>query len=114
MKLFARILRGGAKLRLKALGLATIKDIPTEQFNALLKSLIDSGWLTTYVYDGFDAWIDYGQVKLKKDGIKLNFEWDNWTEGSVEGPANFIKELAATRGLGVTDEWRWTEYDEKP
>lgn len=58
--------------------------------------------------------IHAGQVKLKKDGIKLNLEWDNWTEGSVEGPANYIKELAVARGLGVTDEWRWSENDEKP
>lgn len=114
MNPFVHILRSTAKLRFKTLGLSTIKDIPTEQFNALLKSLIDTGWKKTYVYDGFDAWIDYGQIKLKKNGIKLNLEWDNWTEGSVEGPSSFIKELAASHGLYVTDEWRWSEYDEKP
>ena len=114
MNPLARLLRGVAKLRFKALGLATIKDIPTEQFNALLKSLISAGWQKTYAYDGFDAWIDYGQVKLKKDGARLNCEWDNWTEGSIEGPASLIREISERYNLTVTDEWRWSEYDPKP
>lgn len=114
MNLLARILRGCAKFRFKALGLATIRDIPTQQFNNLLESLIDSGWVKIYVYDGFDTWIDYGEVRLRKNGTILKCEWDNWTEGSVEGPANFIQEIAENNGLSVSDEWRWSEYDEKP
>lgn len=109
-----RLLRSGAKLKFKALGLATITDISTEQFNSLLESLIDSGWRKTYVYDGFDAWIDYGQVKLGKDGAQLNCEWDNWTEGSVEGPASIIRDIASRHGLPVSNEWRWSLYDKKP
>lgn len=104
MNPLARLIRSSAKLRLKALGLATIKDIPTEQFNSLIESLISSGWHKTYVYDGFDAWIDYGKVKLRKGGAKLNCEWDNWMEGSIEGPASIIRELADRHGLSVSNE----------
>ncbi|SDK77157.1 hypothetical protein [Microbulbifer yueqingensis] len=114
MNLLARLLRSGAKLRFKALRLATIKHIPTGKFNTLLESLIRSGWKRTYIYDGMDAWIDYGQVKLKKDGVRLNCEWDNWNEGSIEGPASDIQEIGERYGLRVSGEWRWSESDPKP
>jgi hypothetical protein len=114
LNLITRILRGCARLRFKALGHATIKDIPTDQFNNIINKLIDSGWKKTYVYDGFDAWIDYGKVKLKSRRCKLTFEWDNWTEGSIEGPTEIIEILAAENNLQVTNEWRWAVYDEKP
>jgi len=114
MNIAANFLRNCAKLRFKVLGLATIKDIPTDQFSEIIQSLIASGWEKTYEYDGFDAWIDYGKIKLKYQGSKLTFEWDNWTEGSVEGQAREIIALAASNNLQVSNEWRWAEYDEKP
>ncbi|MCY7297048.1 hypothetical protein [Alteromonas sp. a30] len=114
MKMIAKVLRACSKLRFKILGHATIKDIPTDQFNEIIESLISSGWKKIYVYDGFDAWIDYGKVKLQCADCKLIFEWDNWTEGSVEGPAKVIEDLATTNKLDAINEWRWAEYDEKP
>ena len=110
--MIANILRSYAKLRFKILGHATIKEIPTDQFNQLIESLISSGWKKTYVYNGFDAWIDYGKVKLKNNGCRLSFEWDNWTEGSVEGPIQEIQKLAIKNDLKVSNEWRWSEYHE--
>ena len=114
MSNIAKILRSCAKIKFKILGLATIKDIPTDQFNELIESMISSGWKKTYVYDEFDVWVDYGKVKLKNNGCRLTFEWDNWTEGSIEGPVKIIEELASKYKLKVTNEWRWAEYDEKP
>ena len=49
-----RHLRGSVRVR----GLATIADIPTEEFNALIASLQKEGWCRIYKYMGFDAWID--------------------------------------------------------
>lgn len=63
------------------------------------------------MYGGFDAWIDYGKIKLKKDRTKLTLEWDNWTEGSVEGPASVVSEIASKANLTMINEWRWAEYD---
>ena len=114
MNKVAKIKRYFAKLKFKVLGKATIKDIPTDKFNDLIKTKIDEGWNKIYVYDEFDAWIDYGKVIIKKDGIKLTFEWDNWTEGSVEGPSREIEKLAIQNNLKISNEWRWAEYDEKP
>jgi len=114
MNTIARILRGCSKLKFRFLGHATIKDIPTDQFNQIIESLISSGWEKTYVYDGFDAWIDYGKVKLKGSDCKFTFEWDNWTEGSIEGSAKEIEKLATKNNLQATNEWRWADYDEKP
>ena len=96
------------------MGLATIKDIPTEKFNGIIESLMNDGWKKTYEYNGYDAWIDYGKVKLRKDGFRLVFEWDNWTEGSIEGKPSQLDAIAREHCYQIVYEWRWSEYDEKP
>ena len=106
MSKVAKIVRYFTKLKFKVLNKATIKDIPTDKFKDLIKTKIDEGWDKIYVYDEFDAWIDYGKVIIKKDGIKLTFEWDNWTEGSVEGSSQEIEKLAIQNNLKVSNEWR--------
>ena len=111
MVLVGKIVRYFSKLRFKILGLATIKDIPTDQFNSIIETMILAGWEKTYEYSGFDAWVDYAKVKLKKNGTRLLFEWDNWTEGSIEGPLRNIEEIASTYCFKVSHEWRWAEYD---
>ncbi len=110
---FGKAARFMSKLRFKMLRLATIKDLSTEEFKGLRSRLATSGWKQTGEYCGFDAWIDYGCVNLKKNGVLLKLEWDNWTEGSVEGPRQIIAALARENGWEVTHEWRWSEYDEK-
>lgn len=112
MNVLARGLRSIAKARFRLLGLATIKDIPTERFNRIIEELVAVGWRKTYEYAGFDAWIDYGKVELRKGGVRLTMEWDNWTEGSVEGPATVVEALAHDLGLRVTHAWRWSDYDD--
>jgi hypothetical protein len=77
----------------------------------ILAQLLDAGWKKTREYQGFDAWVDYGQVRLKKAGAKLNLEWDNWTEGSIEGPRDVVEGLGRRFSLPVTYEWRWAEWD---
>lgn len=71
MTFIAKVLRSFAKLKFRALKLATIKDIPTEEFNRIAKHFISEGWTKKYVYDGFDAWIDYGKIILKKGSSTL-------------------------------------------
>jgi hypothetical protein len=105
-------MRAAARVRFRLLGLATIKDIPTKRFNELIAALTAAGWRKAGEYQGFDAWIDYGQVCLKNGGVKLNLEWDNWTEGSIEGPRGTIEQLARQFDLPVTHAWRWSDYDD--
>ena len=112
LPLFARFIRFFPKARFRLLGLATIKDIPTDQFNEIIRALIDDGWKLTSHYSGFDAWIDYGRVKLRKKPHRLKFEWDNWTEGSIEGKPDVLGEIARRHNLKMIDEWRWSEYDD--
>ena len=104
--------RSLAKLRFRILGLATIKNIPTARFNSVMEQLVSGGWRKTYEYAGIDAWVDYGKVRLQKDRVRLTLEWDNWTEGSIEGPTSIIEGIASDFDLRVTHEWRWAEYDE--
>jgi hypothetical protein len=49
----------------------------------------------------------------QREGVRLTLEWDNWTEGSVEGPRHTIETIAQHYNLPVSHEWRWAEYDEK-
>jgi hypothetical protein len=94
-------------VRFRLLGHASILDIPTAQFRDLIEALTRQGWRKTYEYDGFDAWIDYGKVVLKRGGTALIFEWDNWTEGGIEGPRVALEALADGSSLVVSDRWRW-------
>lgn len=112
MDSFAKLLRFLFKVRFKILKLATINDIPTEKFNNLIENMISDDWKKTYEYSGFDAWIDYGKIKLRRGSIKIIFEWDNWTEGSIEGPIKFVEIIAKENNLKVTHAWRWSEYDD--
>ena len=104
----ASVMRLVAKARFRLLGLATIPNIPTARFNALVETLISEGWQPTTEYRGIDAWIDYGCVRLEKSGQALKCEWDNWTEGSIEGPRRVLEGIAAANvGLVVSNDWRW-------
>jgi hypothetical protein len=113
MNLLVRSLRAFSRLRFRALGLATIQDLPTERFRRFVEALVAEGWRNTSEYDGFDAWIDYGRIVLRRNGIRLTLEWDNWTEGSVEGPRSVIEKIAQQHSLTVTNQWRWAVYDDK-
>lgn len=101
------------KLKFRLLRHATIKDIPTDRFKTLIDELKADGWRPTWRYQGFDAWIDDGALRLKKRFAKLSCEWDNWTEGRIEGPRAVIMDIAARTGLSVSHQWRWSEYDRK-
>lgn len=76
-----------------------LSDIPTDAFNRIIAELRADGWKKIKEYDGFDAWIDYGFVVLQKQGVRLTFEWDNWIEGSLEGPETQLQELKAKYAL---------------
>ncbi|HKS38391.1 MAG TPA: hypothetical protein VJW76_14450 [Verrucomicrobiae bacterium] len=70
-----------------------VSDIPTETFNQIIEELRSQGWRKVDEYDNMDAWIDYGMVVLEKSGASLRFEWDNWMEGSVDGPDVVVQEI---------------------
>lgn len=112
MNWLATQIRRITKWQFRLRGLASITSIRTDKFNEFLSVLQDEGWKKTYEYSGFDAWIDYGCVHLKKDGIRLKFEWDNWDEGSVEGQKAVIQSLADRFGYQASLEWRWASWDQ--
>ncbi len=75
---------------------AVLKDIKTEIFNRILNVYLATGWKAVFVYDGIDAWIDYGRVDLEKLGFKLCFEWTNWFEGEISGAEALIQDIKQT------------------
>jgi hypothetical protein len=70
-----------------------IDDVSTETFNLIIKDLVELDWNAQDKYKEFNAWIDYGKAVLTKDGVKLIFEWDNWTEGVIKGPKKVILKI---------------------
>lgn len=77
-----------------------ISSIKTDVFNRIINQLTAEGWQRKNVYNGMDAWIDYGRLDLVKDGAKkLFFEWDNWDEGLVQGPEDLLDRLCENYGL---------------
>lgn len=70
-----------------------VADIPTDTFNRIVTEFRADGWKKTEEYDNMDAWIDYGMLVLKKGGASLRFEWDNWMEGTVDGPDEIVQEI---------------------
>lgn len=76
-----------------------ICDIPTRTFGRIVKDLLADGWRKTDEYKNFDAWIDYGMLVLCKHEMSLKFVWDNWTEGTIQGPDTLVQELKEKYGL---------------
>ena len=74
-------------------------SIPTKTFHRVLNTLLADGWLKTYEYQGFDAGIDYGEVKLPKDGSQLPLVWDNWIEGKIDGDKDALRQLQINYGF---------------
>ncbi|MEM7277739.1 MAG: hypothetical protein AAF385_06395 [Pseudomonadota bacterium] len=107
----ASVVRSIAKASFWLRGLASITDIPTDQLNEIIRGLISDGWEKYYEYEGFDAWIDYGCVKLRRERVRLKFEWDNWTEGSIEGRSQYVRGIAVDHGLEVRRYWTWSIWD---
>lgn len=58
-------------------------DIKTELWNTIITDLQQAGWQMTSKYNGFDAGIDYDALTLVKDDFKIEFVWDNWSEGEI-------------------------------
>ena len=107
----AKVLRWFAKKSFEWKGHKTIFPIETDQFNCVVKDLLDSGWKKTYEYEGFDAWIDYGAITLRNDSGKLYFEWDNWHEGSIYGAPELLVPISEKYKLPIVDFWRWSVWD---
>ncbi len=113
MPYFIQFVRFIAKCRFKYLGRASILDIKTQILHRLIKELQQNGWEIIYEYSGYDVWIDYAQIKLRKGSYNIMAEWDNWAEGSLEGSRAIIEIIALENNLSVSSEWRWSIYDDK-
>ncbi|MEP0174777.1 MAG: hypothetical protein ABJD02_12445 [Paraglaciecola sp.] len=91
--------------------LAIIQEVETKLFNSIISDYIAKGWDKQYEYDGVDAWIDHGKVKLAKGSRKLTFEWDNWMEGEIYGKKDEIYIIAARYKLVAKVQPTWFGSD---
>ena len=101
------ILRSLPKLRYRALGLASIKDIPTLEFISLIKTLKSKGWHIADEYYSGGVLDHYSKIKLERNSIKLNLEWDNKDGGSIEGAEEHVRKIANTHGFTTVDKRHW-------
>jgi nicotinate-nucleotide pyrophosphorylase len=68
--------------------------IKTELWNTIIADLQQAGWKITSKYNGFDAGIDYDALTLEKNDLRIEFMWDNWSEGEIicsEDLISFLK-----------------------
>ncbi|MDO6540854.1 hypothetical protein Q4524_19880 [Alteromonas stellipolaris] len=82
------------KVKYKYLNKSIIENVDTDLFNEILEQFLDKGWEKIYEYDAFDAWIDFGKVKIRKNKNVIVFEWDNYMEGVITGNKNQINQVA--------------------
>lgn len=59
-------------------------NIKTELWNRIIKQFVKDDWIPTFIYDNFDAGIDWNFIILEKDQEEIIFGWDNWFEGEIK------------------------------
>jgi hypothetical protein len=75
-----------------------ISDVKTETWNQLITHFEREGWEVIFNYDNFDKGIDYNAVTLQKGEEKIEFTWDNWTEGEIRGSDIMLNEIRRMLG----------------
>lgn len=93
--------------RFRVRGLSTIADIPDDTFLGIVSALEADGWTVASRYAGIDAGIDYDCIRMRREGITLQCEWDRWDEWSIAGPMPAVQQIADRFGLVATPRWRW-------
>ena len=105
------VFRKIVSLKYKVFGLAVIQEVETKLFNTIIADYIAEDWDKQYEYDGVDAWIDHGKVKLTNGSRKLIFEWDNWMEGEIYGKKDEIFVIAERYKLIAKAQPTWFGSD---
>jgi len=76
-----------------------IKEVSTELFNKVIKTLLKEGAKKSFEYQGMDAWIDYGEVHLWLNEDKIVFTWTNWFEGEIEADPALLNKICSRFGI---------------
>jgi len=97
------------KLRNNLFGLATIKDIRTEEFLNLTKSLKSEGWDIVDNYYKGGVLNHQSKIKLKRNSSKLTLKWNNKDGGQIEGSEEIIRKIARTHGFVAVNDQHWTQ-----
>lgn len=71
----------------------TVEGLPALALRQTAIALQADGWVTTYEYDGDDAWIEYARIDLRKGQSKIKLEWDQESGGSIDGPQAVLDAL---------------------
>jgi hypothetical protein len=79
------------------------KYIKTEIWHDIIDMLVENQWRVVEKYDGFDVGIDYNRVVLEKDNEKIEFTWDNWTEGEILCLENRLSDIEKKTGLVLSN-----------
>ena len=99
------------KLRNNVLGLATIRDIPTQKFLDLTKSLKSEGWVIVDNYYNGGVIYHQSKIKLRRNSSKLTLEWNNKDGGHIEGADEVIRNIARTHDFIAVTDRHWVQKD---
>ena len=105
------ISRNFPKLRNSILGLATIRDIPTEKFLNLTKALKSEGWDIVDNYYNGGVFYHQSKIKLERNSSKLILEWNNKDGGYIEGADEVIRNIARIHGFVAVNDRQWAQKD---
>jgi hypothetical protein len=93
-----------SKLDFYAVDRSIIRDIPTQKYIAILKSLKSEGWNIVDIYYNDGLSLHHSKIKLKNNSNELTLEWRKKYGGSIEGADQSIREIAVTHGFIATDD----------
>jgi hypothetical protein len=101
------------KLRHRALNLATIINVPTQDFLNLIKILKSEGWDIVDNYYNCGISDHYSKIKLKHryNSAKLTLEWNNKEGGRIEGAEGVVRNIAYSHNFVAADARRWVQKD---
>jgi hypothetical protein len=98
-----------SKLRNNVLGLANIREIPTQKFLDLTKSLKSEGWNVVDNYYNGGVLYHQSKIKLRRNSSKLTLEWNNREGGNIEGADEVIRNIARTHGFVAVNDRHWAQ-----
>lgn len=111
IKINTWISRAHPKLDFYAVDRSIIRDIPTQKYIAILKSLKSEGWNIVDIYYNDGLSLHHSKIKLKNNSNQLTLEWRKKYGGSIEGTDQSIREIAVTYGLITNDDRHYVQKD---
>ncbi len=72
-----------------------ISEVSIDALRTILSDYQKDNWRKVEDWWGVAGSVEYGVIKLQKENVTLKFDYDNWTEGNIQGPDALVQEIKA-------------------